>query len=219
MSATRAVRYLGLDRNPLRRRSDRIEAWVTASALATIVIGGPAAAWGAGTEAYRDAVAADSATSGGGLATPGGGLATPGGGLATPGDGIAVEAVLLEDAVYVPPGTEATVAPRRPPVRARWVGPDGTPRNGEITTDAGGPAGTAVVIRTDARGNPVSTAADRQYALERALTLGAMALWGVALPAAVVGLAIRRGLDRRRLVSWQVGWTMVEPRWSGRGSS
>jgi hypothetical protein len=197
LSATRAVRYLGLDRNPLRRRSDRIEAWVTASALATIVIVGPAAAWGAGTEAYRDAVAAGSATS---------------------AAGYAVEAVLLDDAVYVPSDAEATVLPRRPPVSARWVGPDGTPRSGEIIADAGGPAGTAIVIRTNARGTPVSTGADRQYALERALTLGAMALWGVALSAAVVGLAIRRGLERRRLVSWQIGWTMVEPRWSGRRS-
>jgi hypothetical protein len=45
---TRLARALGLDRNPLRRASDRAEAWIRAGLLAVFLIAGPLAALGAG---------------------------------------------------------------------------------------------------------------------------------------------------------------------------
>ena len=41
------ARRLGLDRNPLRRGSDRAEAWIRIALVLAFLIGAPLAAWGA----------------------------------------------------------------------------------------------------------------------------------------------------------------------------
>src|ERR1700749_1132252 len=50
---TRLTRALGLNRNPLRRATDRAEAWIRAGLLAVFLIAGPMAALGAGHWAYH----------------------------------------------------------------------------------------------------------------------------------------------------------------------
>ena len=50
---TRLARALGLDRNPLRRATDRAEAWIRVGLLAVFLIAGPMAALGAGHWAYH----------------------------------------------------------------------------------------------------------------------------------------------------------------------
>jgi hypothetical protein len=50
--STRPARALGLDGNPLRRASDRAEAWIRIGLLAVFLIAGPMAALGAGGWAY-----------------------------------------------------------------------------------------------------------------------------------------------------------------------
>jgi len=55
---TRLARALGLDRNPLRRATDRAEAWIRAGLLAGFLIAGPMAALGAGHWAYHAGTAA-----------------------------------------------------------------------------------------------------------------------------------------------------------------
>jgi hypothetical protein len=49
----RLARALGLDSNPLRRASDRAEAWIRAGLVAIFLIAGPLAALGAGHLAYQ----------------------------------------------------------------------------------------------------------------------------------------------------------------------
>jgi hypothetical protein len=49
----RLARVLGLDSNPLRRASDRAEAWIRAGLVAIFLIAGPLAAQGAGHWAYH----------------------------------------------------------------------------------------------------------------------------------------------------------------------
>ena len=49
---TRLARALGLDRNPLRRATDRAEAWIRAGLLGIFLIAGPMAALGAGHWAH-----------------------------------------------------------------------------------------------------------------------------------------------------------------------
>ena len=55
---TRLARALGLDRNPLRRASDRAEAWIRIGLLAVFLIAGPMAALGAGHSAYHTGITA-----------------------------------------------------------------------------------------------------------------------------------------------------------------
>jgi hypothetical protein len=50
---TRLARALGLDGNPLRRASDRAEAWIRIGLLAVFLISGPLAALGAAGWAYH----------------------------------------------------------------------------------------------------------------------------------------------------------------------
>ena len=57
-SLTRLARALGLDRNPLRRPTDRAEAWIRVGLLAVFLIAGPMAALGAGHWAYQTAITA-----------------------------------------------------------------------------------------------------------------------------------------------------------------
>ncbi len=55
---TRLARALGPDRNPLRRATDRAEAWIRAGLLAVFLIAGPMAALGAGHWAYHTGITA-----------------------------------------------------------------------------------------------------------------------------------------------------------------
>src|SRR6476661_10551911 len=55
---TRLARALGLDRNPLRRATDRAEAWIRVGLLAVFLIVGPMAALSAGHWAYHAGTAA-----------------------------------------------------------------------------------------------------------------------------------------------------------------
>src|SRR5580693_6607813 len=50
---TRLARALGLDRNPLRRATDRAEAWIRAGLLGVFLVAGPIAALDAGHWAYH----------------------------------------------------------------------------------------------------------------------------------------------------------------------
>ena len=58
---TRLARALGLDRNPLRRATDRAEAWIRVGLLGVFLIAGPMAALGAGHWAYHAGITADRA--------------------------------------------------------------------------------------------------------------------------------------------------------------
>jgi hypothetical protein len=55
---TRLARALGLDRNPLRRATDRAEAWIRVGLLAVFLIAGPMAAISAGHCAYHAGITA-----------------------------------------------------------------------------------------------------------------------------------------------------------------
>jgi hypothetical protein len=55
---TRLARALGLDRNPLRRATDRAEAWIRVGLLGIFLIAGPMAALDAGHWAYHTGITA-----------------------------------------------------------------------------------------------------------------------------------------------------------------
>jgi hypothetical protein len=50
---TKAIRRLGIDHNPLRRRSDLIDGWLLPAAIIAFLVLGPLAATGAGLWATR----------------------------------------------------------------------------------------------------------------------------------------------------------------------
>jgi hypothetical protein len=98
-------------------------------------------------------------------------------------------------------------------VPARWT-LAGHEHTGLVPANAGTPAGSAVTVFLNRRGEaqalPMSSAEVRAWV--ESDTLLAMLAVAVAL-AGLIRLA-RRALDRRRLAGWETAWLAVGPRWS-----
>src|SRR5262249_60369552 len=99
------ARRLGLDRNPLRRGTDRAEAWLRIALVLAFLIGAPLAAWGA--ESWAESVAPTAAH------------------LQQAGEH-RVPATLLRN---VPGEADQWFTVRFPVFRARWNGPRGPERH------------------------------------------------------------------------------------------
>ncbi len=177
-------RRIGFDGNPLRRPVDRLEAWCTLALLALVLVVAPLVAWRVGTAVSGD------------------------------GDIAPVRftrAVLTADAPAITVGAAVVVAPQVP-APARWNAPDGSAHTSEVVVEAGTPAGTAVMVRTDDTGRILDTGVGGgAVAVACAVGLASAAAAGCAW------LVLRLLLDRHRMARWQRGWRRVEPRWRTAG--
>lgn len=187
----RLARTLGLDGNPMRRATDRAEAWIRAGLLVVFMIAGPIAAVAMGE---WTAHALSPAT-----------IAQP----------HAVQAVLLQPAAD-PAARAAAVWGAQVWASARWKSADGAVRTGEVPAPAGAAAGTSVTVWLNAAGQvtgpPQRGEADFVAAVTGVVTLGAMAFSFLALL-----WLIQRFLNWRRLAAWEAAWRAVGPRWTGHG--
>jgi hypothetical protein len=173
-------------RNPLRRRSDRLEAWLL---LATWVI----------------------ATAGSLLAG-----VTVSGGVEQSLDQQqlerhAVTAVLAEDSA----GKASAKAIDDDHVWAtvRWRAIDGSARTGQTKVSPSTPKGTPVTVWTDGQGRLTSKPLSHAEARLQGIWAGTLAATGAG--AAVVGGAqvLRGRLDRRRMQEWADEWQRVDAGW------
>jgi hypothetical protein len=188
----RLARALGLDGNPLRRASDRAEAWIRAGLLVILLIAGPMAAVAAGQWAARAA------------------------GTGTSVQPHAVQAVLLQP-VTAPAGQAVAVQGTQVWVRARWESAGGSARIGEVPAPAGAAAGTAVTVWLNAAGRVTSPPYKGGFAF--AAVLAAMTTLAVTAFALLVVLRlVRRFLNWRRLAAWEAAWRATGPRWTGHRS-
>ncbi|MGH3283915.1 MAG: Rv1733c family protein [Streptosporangiaceae bacterium] len=190
----RLARWLGFDRNPLRRGTDRIEAALRLVMMIMLVAAVPAAAVVVGQRA--DHLALNRARA------------------QQVADHL-VNAVLLEQApatgIPDPYTSVQTVW-----VPARWQPPGLPPRTGEVLATAGARKGSTVRIWIDASGAVTAPPSDhRDIAGDVSVAVMATCLvsWLVLLAS---GALVRRALDRRRLRAWEAEWRAAEPLWSGR---
>ena len=195
-SLARMARWLGLDRNPLRRGTDRVEAALRLVLVFLLVAVIPAAAVAAGRWADRQALrqaqaerAADHQ----------------------------VTAVLLENA----PATGAPdpyTSVQTAWVRARWQPPGQPPRAGEVLAVAGARRGSTVRTWIDSSGAVTDPPMDHRVVVGRVVVaaIATCQLSWLVLLAAV--LLVRRALDRRRLNAWEAEWRASGPLWSGHRS-
>ncbi|MEU7912385.1 Rv1733c family protein [Microbispora bryophytorum] len=181
------------DRNPLRRRSDRIEAALAAAALAAVLF----AAWPAALAAravYDDGIAAERAGS---------------------GTRQLVEVTLVEATSIE--ATSAVQANGRglPAVSpARWTLPSGEVREGVVPAAlllGDGPANARLWV--DAAGRPVSPPPQRAETMTRAGLAAAGAVASVAVLAWACFALARGRLDRRRYQEWEAAWAEADQRW------
>ena len=190
----RCARRLGFERNPLRRRTDRIEAVIRLVAMVLVLVAVPLAVIGvgqrAGQLALRQANAQRAAEH-------------------------QVTAVLLRPAQatgILDPYTSVQLTY----VLARWQ-PSGQPsRSGQVLAAVGARAGSTVTIWIDHSGALASPPPDHRdivgdvaiAALTAGLVTGLLLLGSNALA--------RRALDRRRLRAWDAEWRATGPQWTGR---
>ena len=192
----RCARRLGFDRNPLRRRTDRIEAVIRLATVILLLVAVPIAAIAAGWEAdhlaLRQAHAQEAAEH-------------------------EVTAVLLQraQATGVPdPYTSVQMTY----ALARWQPPVQSPRSGQVLVPAGAPAGSTVAVWIDAAGAVASPPPDhREIAGNVYIAAVVTSLVTILLLLESNALA-RRVLDRRRLSAWDADWRATGPLWSGRRS-
>jgi hypothetical protein len=186
----RLARRLGRDPNPLRRRSDIIEAWLAPAAIVVFLILSPLVAGLAATGVRADDLAAQHAQQ----------------------SWHPVPAVLLRAA----PGPQfsdngANTWTEWAP--ARWtVG--GRHYTGNIPVPADSRAGSTQTVWLDSAGHvhvPAMTSPELSGAIGTGILL---ALAALAVVVAVAARLARCVLDRRRMASWEDAWLSVGPRWS-----
>jgi hypothetical protein len=190
---SRVLRGRRLDRNPLRRRCDRVETVVLGVLLAAFLAGAPFAAYAAGNVAYKLAARAAQAQRAALHQVP---------------------ATLLRAASSSPVYPEAGGV--APVVDARWRAPDGQVRTGKLLVPPGATAGSTVLVWTDQAGQLTGPPLSQTQLVSRAQLAAGGAVGGLAVSLMVAAWLIRGFLDRRRLAAWDAEWLANGPRWSPR---
>ncbi|MEO3861679.1 hypothetical protein [Acrocarpospora sp. B8E8] len=184
---TRLIRWLGLDRNPLRRRSDRVEAairlmsviGVLASVVLGVLLGVRTYRYGLGLEVEQQRTRHR------------------------------VDATLLETA-----GPKISLsAPAAGPAMATWKSLNGVPHQGLIDAPAMWQKGQTVHVWIDNRGEIVPRPRDRETTLISGMTVGVgIPLFALALVSLLL-LTTRMLTARRARQAWAAEWTIIEPTW------
>lgn len=188
---TRLGTYLGLDRNPLRRRRDRIEARVRLTLAALLVLGGPALAlWSAGR--VHDDLLARARTQQAGHHLVTAVVRTPG-----------------EQQMSEMDGGRTVV------VHATARMPSGRDRDVRVPVPAGTHNGDTVRVWVDSREQVVQRPLTAQDATWTAVFTGLMVppmlgmlVWAVA--AGVRALCMRLAED-----DWERAWASADTQWRG----
>ena len=187
---TRLTRTLGLDHNPLRRRMDRIAAWLVPGVIVAFVLLGPLAAAGASLWVHADSVAAHRAEQ----------------------SWHRVDAVLLQSA----PGLQ--LVGNGPNAWMIWTPArwrlDGRPQHGMVPAQAGTRAGAVVPVWLDRSGKVQPPPLNHGQVSYRATLAAATAVVALGVSLFCLALIGRWVLDRRRIAAWETAWRSVGPQWS-----
>ncbi|MET9394056.1 hypothetical protein ABZY20_27220 [Streptomyces sp. NPDC006624] len=175
-------------RNPLKRRADRIEAWVvlgvwTLTALAGLLAGTSV------SRSVEDGLARERA------------------------EWRPAVAHLAERA----PGTPSADgrASHAEPVwaEATWTAGDGSAHSGQLRVPAGSAAGTPVTVWTDPGGRQVTRPVTASQARVRAVLIGGVAGLSAAAVPLLAGRALRSRLECHRIDQWEAEWSRFGPMW------
>ena len=187
----RLLRGRRLDRNPLRRGSDRAETIVLGALLAGFLAAAPFAAHAAGAWGH-DSAARQAQAQRASL--------------------VQVTATLLRASpVLTGYGSASGFA-----VEARWRAPDGPVRTGELFVTADMAASPSTRIWVDQTGRLTGPPLSRDQLTGRAQLAAGVAVGILAATLITAGWLVRRSLDRRRLSGWDAEWLANGPRWSPR---
>ncbi|MFE8946808.1 hypothetical protein [Streptomyces sp. NPDC007856] len=181
-----------LQHNPLRRRSDVVEAWTLLIVAVLLFVVTPLVGVAAGLRAHdtaRSVAAAQRA------------------------ERHQVRARVFGDP---PERLSAEQGDRAYPYRAhvRWTEPGKGTRTAWARVPAGTRTGDTVSVWFDARGRSVSPPPDDAAVWQHAVTIGLVAAGGSAAAVLLVHAVERRIALRHRLAEWEREWARTGPRWT-----
>lgn len=183
---------LGLDANPLRRRTDKIGTSLAALLLLVFLVGAPLLAITAYGWAGRVGAAEQRAER----------------------SWHTVPATLLKAAPA--PNSFASGLFSYTWVPARWAAPNGQARTGKIAIEEGMAVGRKVLIWVDGTGRPTDAPLTDRAVHARATTVALVGTLVFVTVLSVLAWAGRKLLDRRRLADWELAWAIVGPQWTKR---
>jgi hypothetical protein len=190
MTWTRLSRRLGSDHNPLRRRADRIEAWLVPAVMIAFLLMSPLVIGAVAHWVHADNAAARHAQQSW-QRVPATLL------QATPGPQMSMHGANSWE-VWAP---------------ARWNA-GGRTRIIPVPVAAGTRAGSAVPVWLNRAGDVQVPPLTSGQVGDRILVAALIALFGLALLLGCLARAGRWVLDRRRLADWEKDWWSVGPQWS-----
>jgi hypothetical protein len=190
MTASRLARKLGLDGNPLRRRSDKIAACLAACLVAVFFIGAPVASMAAIGWADQSAATWQQAAR----------------------SWRQVPAVVHKAAPAPPSWNQSGYSW----VAARWTAPDGQARAGQIPVSVAVAAGQTVRVWVDAQGMPAGPRLRPEAVVADEVGAAAVAVVTLGFVLLCLVCAGRQVLDRSRLAGWEAAWAAVGPDWTRR---
>lgn len=188
----RFIRWIGLDGNPMRRRTDRIEAVSRLVIVFLLVAMVPVAAIAAGRAADRLALREARAQQ---------------------------STYHLVTAVLTQKAPETAISDPYVAVdvtwaAARWTAPDGTAHTGMVLAALGAPKGSVVRSWIDASGHVTGPPASHADVIGAVFTAVALAALGVTVVLLAAHMLLRQALERRRLSAWDAEWRATGPRWT-----
>jgi hypothetical protein len=178
------------DRNPLRRRSDRVEAFIFGGLIVVAAAGAPVAATVAGDRAHADTVRAAQVQQ---------------------ETRHQVQAKLL-----APP--RATVSGYTingmAPAMAQWTAPGGVQRTGQIAVPSDSAGGTAITLWTDQAGNVTSPPLTPAQVADQGTLMAFVAAALTIVACLLAAVATRIVVNRRRMAAWTADWEVTAPMWN-----
>ncbi|MDQ1014278.1 Rv1733c family protein [Streptomyces afghaniensis] len=189
----RTVSWWRWRRNPLRRPSDLLQAWIGLILAITVAITAPLTAWAVGTTVHDTLTAAAKEQARAGRHTT---------------------AALLDDAPGHPEPRSAEARETQYPVKVRYTAPDGTARTATTDVDPGLPAGHRVRVWTNAEGTLTNPPMPPDQIRNRAVGGGALTAITVLITGTLAYRLCARVLDQRRMRAWETEWRQTARRWT-----
>ncbi|WP_443044967.1 Rv1733c family protein [Streptomyces sp. NBC_00343] len=180
--------------NPLRRRSDVVEAWTALAVTLLLFVGAPLAGAAAGLWAHDQArtIAATQRA-----------------------DRHRVQARVIGNPPAQLPSVEGD-RPRSFPVAVRWTEPGKGARTATVAVPADTGHGDVVAVWLDAKGHSVAPPPGEVAVWQHTVTVGVWSAAGVIGLALLARAVTRRVSLRHRLAEWERDWALTEPQWTRR---
>ncbi|MFF9266866.1 hypothetical protein ACF1G3_07780 [Streptomyces rochei] len=180
-------------RNPLRRRTDRLRAWIALGLALFVLLAAPAAMYAVGDTVhrhYRSTAEHEARTRD------------------------QRPAVLVHDAPRHPEPGSDEARETRYPVEVRFTGPDGAVRTGTTDVEPGLPADSTVLVWVDAAGEITGPPLTADEIRSRTMGWALLAFLGVVLAGLAAHGVAGRVLHRRNLAGWDAAWADTARRWT-----